>query len=379
VDEAPDLSSDVQTFRDAVRDLLTATVDSTAMRSWASDSSTAAKLWADLSNLGIFQAITPVEYGGLGFGLGHLTPVIEELGRALVPPIVVSSLIFGELLGRYGSAATQTALFPRFAEGEIRVALAIEAPRRSNSSVAAVKATQTGESWAASGSVPLAPGGVGEDMVVVAALPTGSDRAALLLCRADSPGLSLRGQRTLDETTGLSLWTFDDVAAEDVWSTPSGLSPHETLMSIGAVTSSAELVGVAGAAFDMSLDYVKHRSQFDRPIGSFQAVKHIFADMYLGLEMSRTVAHSVGRGFGNDSDTAMQASISKAFVANACRRVVYDSLQMLGGIGFTWEHDFHLFLRRSKYLEQSFGSVEWHREHVASLAIESRRRARTVA
>jgi acyl-CoA dehydrogenase len=144
------------------------------------------------------------------------------------------------------------------------------------------------------------------------------------------------------------------------------------MLETSALAAAAQMVGIAGAALDLAVTYAKERTQFDRPIGSFQAIKHKCADMLVALESARSAAYYAAWAAAEDDPTfPLAVSIAKAACGDACRLACNEALQIHGGVGFTWEFDIHLFLKRGKLLEYAFGDASFHRERVASVVLPS--------
>ena len=362
-----------------MRELLAEVAGPAMARDWVADEQKAQRAWSRLAALGLFQTVVPEDRGGIGLGIGDLVGIVEELGRALAPPIVTETLLVADLLGYFAPESLQDALLPALGEGRARIAVAVEPPERHGPHRPTVLAESVADSWRLSGTVLLVPDARDADYLVVAACRAGGEEQTLFICPTGASGLTRSAHRTADQTVEFSSCRFDGVVVGDDHrlAPASGTEPLERLLGAGALLTGAELLGVADATFTMALSYVKERAQFGRPIGSFQAVKHMLADMYLGLEMSRTVTSAAGQSVALLSPEAdLSCHVAKAFSATACRRIVRDALQLHGGIGFAWEHDYHLFLKRAKYLEQAFGSAEWHREQVAASVINARRSRR---
>jgi alkylation response protein AidB-like acyl-CoA dehydrogenase len=199
-----------------------------------------------------------------------------------------------------------------------------------------------------------------------------SDGPAQVLVNAQAPGVTVTALDSLEITRRFSEVRFDGarVPGSAVVGAPGAADALlERQLAIACTLLTAELVGAMDHDFDMTLQYAKDRVAFGRPIGSFQAVKHLLADTSLALEMSKAVALAAARTVGADDDFGPQAaSMAKAFVGEAGVDLVQSCFQVFGGIGYTWEHDQHLYLRRITTDAGLFGDSAWHREHLCLLA-----------
>jgi alkylation response protein AidB-like acyl-CoA dehydrogenase len=187
------------------------------------------------------------------------------------------------------------------------------------------------------------------------------------LVQADDPGVSITAQRSLDPTRKLFTIGLDGAAAEELRASDRAQVAHAYATIVTALA--AENVGVAQRAMEMSVAYAKDRKQFGRPIGSYQAVSHRCAQMLLEVEGARSLCYWAGWALDHDPAVAIRAaSMAKAYASDAGFRVAASALQVHGGIGFTWEHDLHFFLKRAKANGHAFGDARWHRERVAELS-----------
>jgi alkylation response protein AidB-like acyl-CoA dehydrogenase len=312
-----------------------------------------APLWSQAVALGWFQLAVPEEADGLGLGVAHLAVLHEELGRALgsVPflPAVLATQVVVEKLG----PATGRELLDRIASGDMRAAIALP---QTHSSL-----RRDGDRL--SGRVADVLFG---DVADTLLLPV-DDGAALAIVPAGAVGVSIAKRALVDLTrsnadvivSGLdrAACTIIEMAADD-W---------ERLLDHAAIALAAEAVGAAQAIFDVTLAYLNTREQFGRLIGSFQALKHRMADWKCRLEVASALVRS-GPALVAAGDSAA-ASGAKAYCCDTFAGFAADAIQLHGGIGFTWEHPCHLFLKRAKLNQQLFGSSAFHKDRVAGLAL----------
>jgi alkylation response protein AidB-like acyl-CoA dehydrogenase len=298
-------------------------------------------LWKEMASLGWFGVIIPAEYGGLGLGFVDVCVLLEETGRVLLPGPFMSTLIGGTVpVLLCGTDAQKERLLPRIASGEDIAAFAD------------VEDDQV-EGTHISGERELAHAAGVVDWLVVA--PSSS-----LPLVAPKGSFTTTQTETADLTRPRFHVRFDGDGERMEKADLTGFSIR------GAVATAAEMVGAARGALDMAVTYAKDRQQFDRPIGSFQAIKHKAADMLRALEAARLIVYNAAVAIDAGSpDAAVASSMAKAAAGDALSRCAAENIQIHGGIGVTWEHDAHLYYRRSVSAGQMFGSSDKHRDLVA--------------
>jgi len=335
-------------------------------------------LWREMAQLGWAGIVLPESYGGAGLGYVDLMVVMEELGRALVPEPMLSSVLLGAnavLLG--GSEAQRAALLPGVAAGETLLTLAYQEPgSRYDARHVATRAERSGDGHRLTGTKVNVLDAVAADHLVVSARTAGAARSAegvtLFLVPRDAPGLTVERQRRLDgRVTGLVTLGEVPVGADAVLGEPGqGAALLTRVLDRATVALTAEMLGGMQATFEMTLDYLKTRQQFGKPIGSFQALKHRAARLYVELELSRSIvmaAHQALDDGRDDAQVARLASIAKARCSDTFLLLGNEGVQMHGGIGMTDEHDVGLFLKRARATEIELGDAAWHRNRVATL------------
>ncbi|MFI5953150.1 acyl-CoA dehydrogenase family protein [Cryptosporangium sp. NPDC051539] len=317
------------------------------------------QLWKRMSTeLGLPGLAIPEEYGGSGFSFVELGVVLEEMGRALVvSPFLGSCVMAAQLALAVGA----TDLLPGIASGE---------------TIAAVGLAEDGGSWrledvtttAADGLVrghkSFVLDGHGADLyLVVARTPDGP---AVFAVDGNAPGLTSEPLHTLDQTRRLARLTFDDAPARLLARPEPTAAAVETMLDRTAVALAADALGGTGQVLDMAVDYAKVREQFGRPIGSFQAIKHKCASMLVELESSRAAAYYAlwATAVGHD-EASIVAPLVKAHCIDAYLFAAGENIQIHGGIGFTWEHPAHLYLKRAKSSQALLGSSDHHRQVLA--------------
>jgi 3-oxochol-4-en-24-oyl-CoA dehydrogenase len=296
--------------------------------------------WDDLAGLGWLGLHLPEDVGGSGYGLAELAVVLEELGRACAPGPFLPTVLASAAIDRLGDDATRRALLPGLADGSVRAAVAF--------------------------STPVLGAGLAE--LVLVAADGGWDVV-------DAASVTITPRNNLDMTRRVA-----DVALRDGASAIAHLrDPHGLVADLAVVLSSAEATGGAAWCVETASQYAQVREQFGRPIGQFQGVKHRCANMLLACEQARAVAWDAARPAESDDERRLTAAVAAALVPDAFYQCAKDCVQVLGGIGFTWEHDAHLYLKRATSLRALLGgSPRTARRTVTTLAKAGVRRSLAV-
>ncbi len=343
-----ELSEDQLALRDGARELLDGLAPPTRVRTVVdAGGGIDDGLWKAMVEQGWTAVEVPEDRGGLGLGAVEAAVLLEEVGRHVAPAPFLSTLLAAGALARAGHADWAD----RLAAGEAIGCVAWSRPGRGG--VRAAGDSLTGRS----DPVPFAPSA---DVAVVAA--ESDDGPALFAVELGER--RPRREPAMDMTRELGWLQFDDTPAERV----GGADDVDAVLDRGAAFTSVEMLGGASRAMDMAVEYAKDRVQFGRPIGSFQAVKHRCADMLVDVEGMRSTAYWAAWCIGaRQDDVSVAASTAKIWCSDASKRVMASSLQVHGGIGFTWEHDLHLFLKRAQLDQLSFGDAGFHRQRLADL------------
>jgi alkylation response protein AidB-like acyl-CoA dehydrogenase len=318
------------------------------------------------AQLGVAGLLVPEDLGGSGAGIAELGVVFEEAGRALwCAPLLSTCALATCAVLCAADAAARAELLPPIAEGAVVAALAWNGVRPS---VASLRARRRGEHWVVDGtSGYVVDGGIADHVLVCAAV---DDRLDLFVVgsRGGTPvaGLSRRSLTTMDLTRRLAELSFDATPARRI-----GTNVRATLdraLDRAEVLLAAEQLGGATWLLEMAVDYAKTRIQFGRPIGSFQAIKHKLAEMLMTVELARaSVEHAVVVADHEPALLPVAVSHARAVASDAYLRVAEDNLHVHGGIGFTWDHPAHLYLKRAKSSQLLLGSPKWHRSRLADL------------
>lgn len=353
-----EFSEDQQLLRDQARKFLAERASPARVRRiLESDTPYDAELWRDMGELAWPGTAIPEAHGGAGYGYLELCVLAEELGRSLAPtPFSSSVYLATETILLAGTPAQQKHWLPRLAAGTAIGCLALsEGPRPPTP---ASLASAVARDHVTGVKLPVADGDVA-DLAVVAA-HDGRDPRSLSLFLVDlhGPGVGRETVATIDPTRSHARLTFESAPAEPLGAPGQGGALLEHLHDRAAVLVAFEQVGGAQAAMDMARQYALERFAFGRPIGSFQAIKHRLADMYVAIELARSNAYygawtlSTGAPELPVAAAAARVSATEAFFLAA-----KENIQIHGGMGFTWEFDCHMYYRRAKLLALSLGSA----------------------
>ncbi|HLK10346.1 MAG TPA: acyl-CoA dehydrogenase family protein [Candidatus Binatia bacterium] len=328
--------------------------------------------WAKLTGLGWAGLVLPEEYGGAGLTFVDLVVVLEEMGRVVMPGPFFSTMVGAVALREGGSEAQKQEYLPRVAAGELRLALAdLEPSGRWDAEGIAAEARPEGTVHRLSGTKLFVPDAHTADVLIVAARAPGSrgaDGIGLFLVDARGKGVTTTLLKTMDQTRKLCEVGLEGAMGQAIGSPDGGWKLLQRVIDRGKVALCAEMCGGAQKVLDMSVEYAKVREQFGRPIGSFQAIQHKCANMLVEVESSKSITYYAAWAVANDVPEApLAAAMAKAYCSDAYRHTAGEGIQIHGGIGFTWEHDMHLYFKRAKSSEVTFGDATWNRELVAQL------------
>jgi len=318
--------------------------------------------WDALAELGLFAMMVPEDLGGAGLGAVDLALAVEALGANLAPLAAVEALVVTDLLVRHGTVAQQHAYLPRIATGELRVAIAL-IEEGGDDAPESVAATVTG--GVLNGRKLLVADAARAGLFAVVAQSRAG--VALYLVPADSAGVTIRAHEDIDPTSALGEVRFDAVMLDDdaqVGPTSPERAVHR-MHDVGAALFACLLTGIAARMLATAVDYARTRVQFGQAIGSFQTIKHRCADMAVAVDAAQAaVYYGVWASSEDAPDRARAVSMAKAYAGEVARQVCNETIQVHGGMGFTWELGLHRFLRRAKVIEHAFGGALWHNERV---------------
>ncbi len=371
-------SEEQELLRDTARKFLDSQCPTKFVREMmASEAAVTPEFWRQLAEQGWLGILYREEDGGSGLGLVDLVVLMEELGRAVMPgPFPATVLLGGAAIAEAGSSATRQAWLPRIAAGEIKATLAWTEPNaRWDASAITLAAREAPGGFMLSGTKLFVADAHLADVLVVAARTrdgsTMEDGVSLFLAPKETAGLDIRVLPSVDETRKVCEVRLDNVrlpATALLGDLHQGWAPLSRVIDRAAVALSAEMCGAAQRVLDMTVDYAKLRVAFGKPIGSYQGVKHKCADMLVEIENAKSLTYyaawAVDQG---EEEASVAVSMAKAAASDAGRKVCAAGIQLHGGIGMTWEHDLHLYLKRAKADEIAFGDASWHRERIARL------------
>jgi alkylation response protein AidB-like acyl-CoA dehydrogenase len=330
-----------------------------------------AALWKRIAELGWLSVVIPVEYGGAGMTTFDLTVLMEEMGRTLVPiPYFSTVCLAAQAIMLGGDAAQKAAYLPSIAAGTTVGTLAICEQRAGWDGIGLeTRAQETADGWRLDGAKLFVPDGLAADLFIVAAHSHAGP--TLFLLDAAAAGINRRPHVTLDLTRRLAEITLDGVSVAHASILGQPGAAVELLAQVvqrAAIALAAEQLGGAQRVLEMSVAYAKERVQFERPIGSFQAVKHLCANMLLEVEAARSAAYLAAATADEEPEQLpAAANVAKAYCSEAYFHAAATNIQVHGGNGFTWEHDAHLYFKRAASSSILLGSPEQHRERLAEL------------
>ena len=376
-----------QMIRDTADGFLAQISDSEAVRrAMTSEQGYEDAVWQRICTEMYWQAMhIPEQYGGLGLGYVELVALLEQMGRYLLCSPFYSTVCLGaNALLVAGNEAQKSEYLPAIAEGSLTATLAYTAPGgRWDADAVQVTAEPHADGFRLNGALRHVPDGHTAQLLIVAARSPGSkgtEGISLFALPADTAGVTRHWLPTMDQTRRQAQVTLSDVVVSaDALMGVSGQAwpALQRIIQLATIAISAEQMGGAQQVLDMAVGYSKERYQFNRPVASFQAIKHKAADMMLQAEVARSavyyaacVATDALEGGPLSDELAEAASVAKAWCSDAYIGNAGDAIQIHGGVGFTWEYDVHLYFKRAKSTEHFLGNGAWHREQVASLLLD---------
>ena len=334
--------------------------------------------WKKMADLGWMGLILPEQYGGAGLNMVDLVVVLEEMGRMVMPGPFFATVILGGLaIDLAGTDAQKQKYLTPIAAGQLKATLAqVEESGRWDAEGIQLRAKKSGTGYSLSGTKLFVHDAHNADVLVVPARTSrgGSNGITLFLVDAKQKGVATTLLKTMDQTRKLCEVTLTNVkvpADAVLGAVGEGWSRLDRLVDRAKVALCAEMCGGAQKVLEMSVEYAKVREQFGRPIGSFQAIQHKCANMMVQVESAKSATYYAAWAVANDVPEAhLAACMAKAYCSDAYRYVSGEGIQIHGGIGFTWEHDMHLYFKRAKGSEVTFGDATWNRELVAQVVLD---------
>ncbi|MCU0553313.1 MAG: acyl-CoA/acyl-ACP dehydrogenase [Syntrophales bacterium] len=333
------------------------------------------ELWKGMAELGWMGILFPEEYGGIGGGVLDMVTLMEEMGYAALPGPYFSTVILGGCtILAAGSEAQKQEFLPKIAEGALRMTLALSEPATTqfNPSLITVKAKAEGDGWVIDGTKLFVPDANVSDWVVVAARTAGKDTdrdgISLFLVETGAPGVGIALLKTVAGDKQCEV-VFNNVKVPKgalLGEAGKGLAAVEKTLQIAAVAKCAEMLGGSNKVMELSVAYAKERVQFGKPIGSFQAVQHLCANMKMATEQSIYITYKAAWMIDQGMPEARKfAAVAKTWVSEAYKKVALIGHQIFGGTGYIVEHAMPIYSRRAKAGEYAFGSPNYQREIVA--------------
>lgn len=359
-----------------------------AAKSWAQESSPVSKLralrdsgsgapfdaaaWAEIGQMGWAGVIVPEAFGGSEFGYLSLGLILEETGRTLTAsPLLSTALIGASALTLAGSDAQKAAWLPKIAEGSAVTALAVDESSHHAPERVALKAEKTGDGYALTGRKTFVIDGDAADLLIVAARTSGKpgETAGITMFLVDPTAAGVtRKHLALADSRGAAEITFDGAAGEVLGAVDKGWDVLEPVLDRARIGLAAEMLGSAMQAFEITLEYLKTRTQFGQLIGAFQSLQHRAAKMFTDLETTRSCIEAALEQLDSGAaDNRAAASLAKGKASELAHLVTNEMVQMHGGIGQTDAHDAGLFLKRARVAEQLFGGAGYHRDRYATV------------
>jgi len=334
--------------------------------------------WAKQAEMGWAAMCVPEAYGGLAMGLMDLAVVLEEMGRAMTPgPFFSTVCMAAEAVMAAGNDSQKAAYLSPMAMGEMKGTLALhEAEGGADPGYVQMTARAEGDGYVLEGTkVPVTDAHVADIIVCAARTRAGNapeTGITLFLVDPKAKGLSITPLPAMDGTRKLCAVTFKGVRVDStrvLGEVDGGWGPLSRVLARAQVALCAESLGGAHKAMEIATQYAKERIQFDQPIGAYQAIKHRCAQIYVEAESARSLLYWAAWAQDNeDAGTALvAASVAKAYCSEVYRNATAGAIQVLGGTGFSWEHDIHLYLKRAKANEVMLGDPVYHRERVVQL------------
>jgi alkylation response protein AidB-like acyl-CoA dehydrogenase len=368
------LNDDQTMLRDTAKPFIADAAPVKRMRELREDATGFSRdLWKQFAEMGFTGILVPEAHGGMGMGHVEAGIVLEEIGRNLTPsPFLTTAVAAVEALKASGRLSEEW--LPKIASGDAIVALAIDESAKHRPEATAMKAERSGNGFKLTGTKSFVLNGHVADMMIVAARTAGasgdSDGITLFAVPKDA-GQTADPRRLVDSSLASHI-KFDGVEVDAdaiIGDVDGGWAVLTKLLDAGRVGAAAEMIGVGGAAMDMTVDYLKQRKQFGKLIGEFQALQHRAAHLYGEMEVARaTVLKAQQLLDANDPRAEIAVAVAKAKTGKAVRLSVQEGVQMHGGIGMTDEYDIGLFMKRDRALEEFFGDARYHAERVARMS-----------
>mgnify|MGYP001366619487 FL=1 len=333
-------------------------------------------LWKEMVNLGWSGILIPEEYGGFDFGMVGMGSIFEEMGKTLTPsPLFATGVLGASLISLGGNDSQKQTLLPKIVDGSLTTALALEENNRHSPNVISTSATKSGDNYEISGEKTFVIDGHSANLLIVAARTEGSidDESGITLFMLDpkTDGLEITKTSMVDSRNSAQVKLRNVVVSSSdiLGGLNNGSGILENVLDRAQIAISAEMLGNASQAFQITLEYIKERKQFGAVIGTFQALQHRAAEMYSEIELTKSsVIAACNAVDENSNDLKRMASLAKFKAGETNHLVTNEAIQMHGGVGVTDEYDVGLYLKRARVTEQIFGNSEYHIDRYATLS-----------
>ena len=333
-------------------------------------------LWMEMVNLGWSGILIPEEYGGFDFGMVGMGSILEEAGKTLTPsPLFSTGVLGASLLTLGGNDGQKQTYLPQIVDGTLTTALALEESNRHAPYSIDTQAKKNGDQFIISGCKNFVIDGHSSNLLIVAARTEGSANdesgITLFLVNSDSQGVEITKTSMVDSRNAANIKFGDVTVSSDniLGEENNGASLLEVVLDRAQIAISAEMLGNASQAFNLTLEYLKERKQFGAVIGTFQALQHRAAEMYSELELTKSsVIAACNAVDENSNDLRRMASLAKFKSGETNHLITNEAVQMHGGVGVTDEYDVGLFMKRARVTEQIFGNSEYHIDRYATLS-----------
>ena len=333
-------------------------------------------IWHEMVNLGWSGILIPEEFGGSDFGVAGISVILQECGKTLTPSPLFSTGVLGAYaISNFGTQEQKEKYLSKIVSGEITTALAVDESSHHDPSKTLFKAEQKGSDFLLNGKKTFVIDGASADILIILARTSGNsgDLAGLTLfiVESDVDGIK-KIKLDMADSRNYANIEFNDFECSNksiLGALESGGETVERILDIGRIAMSAEMLGNAESAFETTIDYLKQRKQFGVLIGTFQALQHRAAEMFCEIELTKSAVMAAIHGADENSNELQRlSSLAKTIAGETLNLVSNEAIQMHGGIGVTDEYDLGFFIKRSRVVEQIFGSSTYHTERYANLS-----------
>ena len=333
-------------------------------------------IWSEMVKLGWPGILIPEEFGGSNFGVTGIGVILQECAKTLTPsPLFATGVLGAYAITQFGNDDQKSNYLPKIVSGEITTALAIDETSHHEPSKTEMTAKKNDSNFILNGKKIFVIDGASADILIVLVRTSGvkgdSTGLSLFILNSDTSGIETKKLDMADSRNYANI-SFNDVIIDEsslLGDLETAGETVESILDIGRIAMSAEMLGNAESAFEITLDYLKQRKQFGALIGSFQALQHRAAEMFCEIELTKSSVMAAMRAADENSNELQRlSSLSKTMAGETLHLVSNEAIQMHGGIGVTDEYDIGFFLKRARVAEQIFGSAKYHTERYANLS-----------